>query len=275
MPAGQFSGYLLSGGIGWNAGFWGPACHSVEAIDAITAKGERVRADSNSHPELFWAARGGGAGFPGIAVCYHLQLYRMPEAIVESSYYYPLEHIREIGDWAQDVAEKLPSWAEFTLFMLSAPAELELQCASMNRKVCKITATAFANDRTEAASALALMEDCPLRKRCLAAELYQAASFTKLFDGAGAAWPEKLRNRVETLWSNSSPGEMLLAARDHFITTPSAATLILVALYPGWASRVPGTPDTAFSMSGKAYGGLWTMWRDSAGDIANNSNFTG
>src|SRR5947209_11652209 len=109
-PQVKISGYLLSGGIGWNAGFWGPACHSVEAIDAVTANGELVRANSVSHPELFWASRGGGAGFPGIAVGYHLRLYRMPETIVESSYYYPLDLIREIGDWAQDVAEKLPSW---------------------------------------------------------------------------------------------------------------------------------------------------------------------
>jgi FAD binding domain len=85
-PQVKLSGYLLSGGIGWNSGFWGPACHSVEAIDVVTAKGELVRVSDYSHPELFWAARGGGAGFPGIAVCYHLRLYRMPETICESSW---------------------------------------------------------------------------------------------------------------------------------------------------------------------------------------------
>jgi FAD/FMN-containing dehydrogenase len=268
-PQVKLSGYLLSGGIGWNSGFWGPACHSVEAIDVVTAQGELVRVSDYSHPELFWAARGGDAGFPGIAVCYHLRLYRMPETICESSYNHPLEHIREIGDWVQDVAQRLPSWVELTLFMLSAPAKLAERCASMNRKVCKITATAFANDSVAAANALELLEACPLRKWCLAAEPHQATSFSGLFDGASAAWPEKLRNRVETMWSNSSQGEMLLAARDHFITTPSATILILIAMYPGWDNRVPGATDTAFSMTGKEYGGLWTMWSDSADDIAN------
>ena len=268
-PQVKLSGYLLSGGIGWNSGFWGPACHSVEAIDVVTAKGELVRTNSENRPELFWAARGGGAGFPGIAVSYHLRLYRMPQQISEKSYYYPLEHIREIGDWAQAAAEKLPSWVELTLFMLSAPAKLAERCASMNRKVCKITATAFADDRVKAASAFEPLETGPIRERCLAEEFDQATSFPKLFDGAGAAWPEKLRNRVETLWSNSSLGEMLSAAGEHFITTPSPATLLLIALYPGWADGVPGAPDTAFSMTGKAYGGLWTMWSDSDDDIAN------
>ena len=268
-PQVKLSGYLLSGGIGWNASYWGPACHSVEAIDVVTAKGQLVRASNNSHPELFWSARGGGAGFPGIAVCYHLRLYPMPQTIFESSYYYSLEHIREIGDWAQEVAEKLPSWVELTLFMVSAPAKLAEHCASMNRKVCKITATAFADDIAMAASALELLENCPMRNRCLAADLRRATSFPGLFDGAGAAWPEKLRSRVETLWSNSSPGEILLAARDHFITTPSPATLILIAMYPAWANGVAGAPDTAFSMTGRAYCGLWTMWSDAAGDIAN------
>lgn len=269
-PQVKLSGYLLSGGIGWNAGSWGHACLSVNAVDIVTAEGELVRANTASHSELFWAARGGGAGFPGIAVRYHLRLYRMPKAIFESSYYYPLEYIREIGEWAWTVADKLPTWVEFTLFMLSAPTQFATRCASMNGKVCQITATAFADDAAEAAAALALLEHCPVRKQCLAAEVNEPSNFTKLFAASGAMWPEKLRSRVETLWSNTSPGEMLLAARDHFITTVSPETLILVAIYPSWVSGVPGRPNTAFSMSAKAYSGLWTMWRDSADDIVNS-----
>jgi len=269
-PTVKVSGYLLSGGIGWNAGFWSHACHSVEAIDIVTAQGELVRADNNKHAELFWAARGGGAGFPGIAVRYHVRVYPLPKAISGSSYYFPLEHIQELGNWAWDVADKLPSWVEFSLFMLSAPAELRSRCTSMNGKLCRITATAFADDSREAANALALLEDSPLRKHCLASELNQPSSFSALFDGSGAMWPEKMRSRVETLWSNSPPGEMLLAARDYFISSPSASTLILVAIYPEWASGVPTTTNTAFSMCAKVYGGLWTMWQNSTDDFINS-----
>ena len=57
------SGYLISGGFGWNGGEWGAACANLEAIEMVTAAGEVVLASAESHPELFWAARGAGPGF--------------------------------------------------------------------------------------------------------------------------------------------------------------------------------------------------------------------
>jgi len=259
-PEVKASGYLLSGGIGWNAGVWGHACHSVEAIDVVTARGELVRADSSANTELFWAARGGGPGFPGIAVRYHLALYPMPKAIFGSTYYYPLEHIKEVGDWVFNVAEQLPRWIEFTIFMLTAPPSLASRCGAMNGKVCMITATAFADHVAEAAAGLALLENGPLRSECLSKSVNQPTNFTELLNLSGSMWPPNLRSRVETLWSNSSTGDILLATREHFIKTPSPATVMLFALYPGWASGVPGRPETAFSMCAKVYGGPWTMW---------------
>ncbi len=269
-PQVKASGYLLSGGIGWNAGEWGHACHSIEAIDIVTAQGELVRSDISNHPDLFWAARGGGAGFPGVAVGYHLRLYPMPRAIFESTYYYQLEHIKELGDWAWSMAEQLPKWVEFTILLLSAPAEFASQCASTSGKVCLIKASAFADDPVEATNALALLENFALRQECLSAQLNQATSFTNLFDASGAMWPEGLRSRAESLWSNALSGEMLLAASKHFVNCPSPATVMLVSLYPGWEQGVPDRPDTAFSISAKAYAGLWTMWRNSADDAINN-----
>jgi FAD/FMN-containing dehydrogenase len=60
------SGFVLSGGFGWNMGSWGPACFSLEAIDVVTAAGQLVRATEDQHADLLWAARGAGAGFFGV-----------------------------------------------------------------------------------------------------------------------------------------------------------------------------------------------------------------
>ncbi len=43
-PQVKLSGYLLSGGMSWNQGGWGPGVGSVEAIDLVTANGECVTA---------------------------------------------------------------------------------------------------------------------------------------------------------------------------------------------------------------------------------------
>ncbi len=269
-PTVKASGYLLSGGMGWNSGFWGHACHSVEALDVVTAQGELVRADSSTNPDLFWAARGGGAGFPGIAVGYHLRLYPMPRAMFGSSYYYPLQHSDAIGDWLWKVADQLPHWVELSVFLVSAPSESRSRRTSANGKACLIVAQAFAEDAAEAAKALSLLEDFSLRKECLSASFNQPNNFTKLFDASGAMWPESMRTRAETLWSNTSLGEMLPAASRHFVHCPSPATVVLVALYSAWAAGLPGKPDTAFSLSAKAYGGVWTMWQNPEEDAINN-----
>ena len=69
LPAGHcptvaIGGYLLNGGQGWNQGGWGPACENILAIDLVNADGDLITADAQHIPELLWAARGGGPGFP-------------------------------------------------------------------------------------------------------------------------------------------------------------------------------------------------------------------
>jgi FAD/FMN-containing dehydrogenase len=61
-PQVKASGYLLSGGIGWNASQWGQAALSVTGIEIVTAAGQLITANAEQNAELFWAARGAGAG---------------------------------------------------------------------------------------------------------------------------------------------------------------------------------------------------------------------
>ena len=39
------SGFLLSGGLGWNWGAWGPACLSIRGLEVVTADGRLISAD--------------------------------------------------------------------------------------------------------------------------------------------------------------------------------------------------------------------------------------
>ena len=47
---------------------------SLLAADIVTADGELLRVDATSHPDLFWAIRGGGGNF-GVATRFQLRLY--------------------------------------------------------------------------------------------------------------------------------------------------------------------------------------------------------
>ena len=47
----------LGGGIGYLSRLHGLTIDNALAADVVTADGELVRADADSHPDLFWAIR--------------------------------------------------------------------------------------------------------------------------------------------------------------------------------------------------------------------------
>lgn len=267
-PTVKASGFLLSGGIGWNSAEWGPACLSVERISMVTADGELVDASAAENTDLFWAARGGGAGLFAIATRYHLRLKPMPQEIRTSSYYYPLERIGDVGRWLETAADQLPLSVELSVFLLSAPAAVAERCASGGGRALLVTATAFAESEDEAANALAPLESCPVLSECLERSFCEPTPFETLFDNTGRMWPENHRYRVETLWSTQPTVDLLISLREHFRAAPSAKTLVLFAIYPGWTHYQP-RDDVAFSMAARTYGGLWTTWEHAGDDAAN------
>jgi FAD/FMN-containing dehydrogenase len=56
-------GLTLGGGIGYMARRDGLTIDSLLAAEIVTASGEIITADSEHHPDLFWALRGGGGNF--------------------------------------------------------------------------------------------------------------------------------------------------------------------------------------------------------------------
>jgi FAD/FMN-containing dehydrogenase len=57
------AGLTLGGGIGWLVRKHGLTIDDLLAVELVTADGERLRVDSERHPDLFWALRGGGGNF--------------------------------------------------------------------------------------------------------------------------------------------------------------------------------------------------------------------
>ncbi len=56
-------GLTLGGGIGWMVRKYGLAIDSLDAAEIVTADGRTLRVSADSHPDLFWALRGGGGNF--------------------------------------------------------------------------------------------------------------------------------------------------------------------------------------------------------------------
>jgi len=69
-------GITLAGGIGFLVRKHGPTIDSLLAADVVTADGELVRADAESHPDLFWAIRGGGGNL-GVVTRFRYRLHEV------------------------------------------------------------------------------------------------------------------------------------------------------------------------------------------------------
>ena len=68
VPAGIMSetgvaGLALGGGIGWFSRKHGLTCDQFVSLELVLASGEVIEVSAESHPDLFWALRGGGGNF--------------------------------------------------------------------------------------------------------------------------------------------------------------------------------------------------------------------
>jgi FAD/FMN-containing dehydrogenase len=67
-------GITLGGGVGYLVRRHGLTIDGLLAADVVTADGQLLRVDAETHPELFWAIRGGGGNF-GVATRFKLRLH--------------------------------------------------------------------------------------------------------------------------------------------------------------------------------------------------------
>jgi len=67
-------GLTLGGGVGFLVRKHGLTIDHLLAAEVVTADGELLRVDARSHPDLFWAIRGGGGNF-GVATRFQFRLH--------------------------------------------------------------------------------------------------------------------------------------------------------------------------------------------------------
>lgn len=261
---------VRGGGMSWNQGVWGHGAASVEAVELVTAEGKLITASKDGNQDYFWAARGAGSGFFGVATRYHLKLYPLPKAIHGCSYYYPLEEAASVAKWLGETAGNLAPSVELSLFLLTAPPELKATTSAQGGKVCLVAATSFADSPEQAKAELKPLDECPVISRKLSHSPPAPVNFEELFDASGALWPEGLRNRVQAIFSNSDPKDLVQTMVGHLISAPSPISLILFVFFTG-PDVPPKLPEGAYSMSARIYGGPWTQWKDASDDAANSA----
>jgi FAD/FMN-containing dehydrogenase len=70
----------LGGGIGLLVRKHGLTIDSLLAAEVVTADGEMLRVDAQTHPDLFWAIRGGGGNF-GVVTRFRFRLHEVDTVV--------------------------------------------------------------------------------------------------------------------------------------------------------------------------------------------------
>lgn len=252
------SGYLLSGGFGWNAGSWGAACANLAAIEMVTATGEIVVASRTDHPDLFWAARGAGPGFFAAVTAYHLKLHPLPA----TAYAWR-------GAFAAASAPALADW--LSAATAASPADTEVGCFlfahwDTGEHAIVLRVSACGESEAEAREKVAPFTHPPAAAHRIGEPKGDALSFTGLFELS--PMPSGKRVAADHLWSDAAIGELLLAV--HRLPAPSPDSTIDIVAFGGH-TPVTMPDDAALSVSGGAGVGIYGLWDDPAADDAHRA----
>jgi hypothetical protein len=125
VPAGVIShtgvaGLTLGGGVGRLMRRFGLTIDSLQSAEIVTADGQVLRAAEDSHPDLFWAIRGGGGNF-GVVTAFEFALHELSELTILASYHH-MDDARRVLSMAQQVmSDGAPDELLWTSFVRKAP----------------------------------------------------------------------------------------------------------------------------------------------------------
>jgi FAD/FMN-containing dehydrogenase len=209
-------GYLLGGGFSWMQRLLGIAAYGLRSLDFVTAEGERIHADDETHSDLLWAARGGGPRFPGVVTRFQVKVQPLPGAMVSARYVFPIGATAEFVDWyAQTLATTPP---EVSMFFMGMHSRL------VDEYALTFVPLAFADDVPAAEELLAPLERSPLVPRTLLRHPPAPWTFEQGFRLLDLIYPEGLRFHPDSLWLNPEQaglGEALQGVLEQLPNRPS------------------------------------------------------
>jgi hypothetical protein len=254
-PSVGLGGYLLAGGFGWNPGTWGPGCWNVQAVEVATADGRSLTADRDNDPELFWAARGAGPGFPGVVTRFHLRLQPLPKILGHRAPY-QLGALPELAQWTANTMRRAAGGIEISLIARRAGGDADPRVT--------VSATTFAERIEEAAELLKVLEEAPCAHLALDAPKREELVMSDL-EGEGG-WVKGLRYAVDACqYKFESVAEVAARVAQDFRSAPSRLSRIVMVF-----TSIPArAPDVALSRLGDASISTYATWEDPRDDDVN------
>ncbi|HXJ56067.1 MAG TPA: FAD-binding oxidoreductase [Verrucomicrobiae bacterium] len=107
------SGLILGGGLGWLSGLHGASCDNLLSARMVASDGRVLAADSERHPDLFWALRGAGANF-GVTTAFECRLHPIGP-VTGGDIHYSVRDARLVLRFFRELMDEAPDGFQATL----------------------------------------------------------------------------------------------------------------------------------------------------------------
>ena len=113
-------GLTLGGGMGWLTRKFGLSVDNLVSAEVVTADGRVLRASPDSHPDLFWALRGGGGNF-GVVTAFEFRLHVLNPMVDLGLFFWSLDQGAEALRLMREVVATLAPDLNVVVGALNAP----------------------------------------------------------------------------------------------------------------------------------------------------------
>src|SRR5690242_10726712 len=245
------AGLTLGGGIGYLSRRFGLTVDNLLAADVVLADGTFVTASQDSHPDLFWALRGGGGNF-GVVTSFTFRCHPIGEhgTIICGPVFYDLADTAEVMRWYRDLVPSLPEELSGWIALLTIPPAAPFPQELWGRRACGIV-WCYAGPHARADEILEPVRTfgSPLL------DGLQPVPFTALQSAFDALYPAGLQWYWKTdFFRQISDAAIDVHARYGAQLPTGHSTMHLYPVDGGWAGVIVGVdPDPANA-------GLITRW---------------
>jgi FAD/FMN-containing dehydrogenase len=224
------AGLTLGGGLGWLMSKHGLAADNLIGVELVTADGDVLQVDAASHPDLFWALRGGGGNF-GVATSFTYRLHPV-QTVTGGLIAHPIEAapnlLRFYRDAVADASDDLTVFAG----LVHAPDGSGAKLAAL--------VVFHAGEAADADRELERFENWGSPVAVQVGPMPYPVMNTIL----DAAFPAGTLNYWLASFTRGLPDELIDVAVERFAAVPSPMSSIMLEHFHGAVARV-GATDTA------------------------------
>lgn len=254
------AGLTLGGGLGVLMRAYGLSCDGLRSVEIVTADGEVRTASRDEHPELLWAARGGGRGL-GVVTSFTYDLHPLGPEVASAMYLYPYEDAHRVIRAFADAAPGFPETVTPELAVLTIPPAPDFPEELHGARVLIVAGT-YAGPASEGAAHLAPLGDLgtPL------GDMSGPTPYVDVQSSVDDLLPDGERYYMKSHFMDEVPDEAIRLLLDHDRARENPDALIVLRTMGGAIASV-GSDESAFAHRSAQFNlSIDTQWTDPAHD---------